>query len=80
MSGRGCRHSIAVAVGVGKDVVAVPDAALTYGLLRHELMSCINHCLEPLHVFFGAYHTVLRTSVRVHRAVGVEVRTVTLSR
>ena len=68
----------AVTVGVGIEVVAVPDALLADGLVGEERVACGDHRPGPLHILFGADHAVARAALRVDRAVAEEVAAVAL--
>ena len=64
-----------VAVGVGIDVLTIPDGVRCYGVLRLERVAGSNHVLYPLQVFWCADHTVAWSTVRIHGTIGIVVLT-----
>ena len=67
-----------IIIGVGIDVIAIPDLVFGNRLARLKFISGCDHVFYPCHIFFCTDHTGLRSSLRIYAAIRIVVRAIAM--
>ena len=67
-----------IIIGVGIDVITIPDLVFSNRFPRLKFISGCDHIFHPCHIFFCTDHTGLRSSLRVYAAIRIVVRAIAM--